>query len=78
MNPEDRTLLERAIDLSEQNNVILKKLEKQAKWARAWGILRVVIFLLPFILGYFYFAPLIGPALQNFGDNYSGLKDLLK
>jgi hypothetical protein len=77
MNPEEKALLERALELSEQNNVILKKLEKQAKWSRVWGIVKVAIFVLPFILGYFYLAPFIGPALQNVGQNYDGIKDLL-
>lgn len=78
MNPEDRTLLERALELSEQNNVILKKLEKQAKWSRIWTVAKIIILVLPFIIGYFYLAPFLGPILKNYGQNYSDIQDLLK
>jgi hypothetical protein len=78
MNPEERALLERAIKLSEENNIILKNLEKQAKWARVWGFAKIIILVLPFIIGYLYFAPIIGSSLQNYEKNISKLKDLLQ
>jgi hypothetical protein len=78
MNPEDRALLERALKLSEDNNIILKKMENHAKWGKIWGFVKVVLFVLPFIVGYLYLAPLLGPSLKNFGQNYSAIQDLLQ
>jgi hypothetical protein len=66
MNPEEKALLERTFRLSEENNKILRTLQKKARWAFVWGIMKVLIIVIPIVLGYLYFAPFIGEALENF------------
>lgn len=66
MNPEERALLERIMNLSEKNNILLAKMEKRGKWLAIWGFVKIAIFILPFILGYLLLQPYIGPAVDNF------------
>jgi hypothetical protein len=66
MNPEEKALLERTFRLSEENNRILRKMQKVARWAFLWGIIKVLIIVVPIVIGYLYFAPFIGEVLENF------------
>jgi hypothetical protein len=78
MNPEDRALLERALKLSEENNQILLKMQRTARIAFIWGFIKVLIIIVPLVLGYILLAPFVGDAVGNYGQNYSELKTLLE
>ena len=73
MNPEERHLLERSLKLSEENNQILKKIDRRAKRAAIYGFIKLVIILAPFVIGSF----LLQPYLNQAGSTYSQLQDLL-
>lgn len=74
MNPEDKALLERALKLSEENNLILRKMQKTAQWAVLWGFIKVAIIIVPLVVGYFYLQPFFEQAVEN----YNSVKGLLK
>lgn len=75
MNPEEeKELLERTLELSEDNNEILKKLDKRARWVFIWGFIKIIIIILPLVVGYFLLQPYLDQALQG----YSGVQELLK
>ncbi|OHB05871.1 MAG: hypothetical protein A3B22_02695 [Candidatus Zambryskibacteria bacterium RIFCSPLOWO2_01_FULL_47_33] len=73
MNPEEKVLLERALKLSEENNQILRKIERRARWAVLWGFIKVAIIIVPLVVGYLYLQPLLDQALENF----KSVKELL-
>ena len=73
MNPEEKVLLERALKLSEENNQILRKIERRAQWAVLWGFIKVAIIIVPLVVGYLYLQPLLDQALENF----KSVKELL-
>ena len=73
MNPEEKVLLERALKLSEENNQILRKIERRARWAVLWGFIKVAIIIVPLVIGYLYLQPLLDQALENFNS----VKELL-
>ena len=73
MNPEERRLLERSLKLSEDNNRILKKLERKARWATIWGFIKVAIIVVPLIVGYFLLEPYVNDAV----DNYNSVRELI-
>ena len=73
MNPEERHLLERSLKLSEENNQILKKIDRRAKRAAIYGFIKLAIILAPFVIGYYLLEPYLGQA----GNTYSQLQDLL-
>ncbi|KKU49548.1 MAG: hypothetical protein UY47_C0001G0012 [Parcubacteria group bacterium GW2011_GWB1_49_7] len=57
MNPEEKKLLERSLRLAEENNEILKKIDKRAKRAAIYGFIKLAIILAPFVVGYFLLEP---------------------
>ncbi|MDO8569784.1 MAG: hypothetical protein Q7R89_03375 [bacterium] len=66
MNPEERVLLERTLKLSEENNQILRKMQRTARWAVLWGFIKVAIVIVPLVVGYIYLQPFLDQALENF------------
>lgn len=73
MNPEERTLLERSLTLSEENNRLLKKIERRAHWALVWWFIKVAIVIVPLVAGYLYLQPYIDQALENYKSIQSTL-----
>ncbi len=76
MNPEDRHLLERAVKLSLENNEILHKMQRTARFAVLWGIIKIAIFVVPFVLGYIYLEPYFGSMSNTFKQAQEALKVL--
>jgi len=74
MTPEERALLERTLKLSEENNLILQKIQKTARRAVIWGLIKVAIIVLPLIAGYILLQPFLGQAV----DNFNNVQELLK
>lgn len=74
MNPEERLLLERTLKLSEENNELLKKIQKTAKRTAIWGFIKVAIIILPLVVGYIYLLPFLGQAIEGFNS----VKDILE
>ena len=73
MNQEEKQLLERTLKLSEENNRILKKINARGRWAFAWGIVKIVIFVVPLVAGYIF----LEPYLKDAAANYQGIQRLL-
>jgi hypothetical protein len=73
MNPEDRALLEHSIKLSEDNNKILQKMMRAQRRATVYGFVKLLIIIVPLVLGYVFLQPYIGEAQKN----YSNIQDLL-
>lgn len=74
MNPEERILLERSLKLSEENNKILKKFERRARWAVLWGILKIAIIIIPLVIGYFF----IQPYIEQASDEYKDIREVFQ
>jgi hypothetical protein len=73
MNPEDRALLERSIKLSEDNNKILQKMMRAQRRATVYGFIKLLIIIVPLVVGYLFLQPYIDQAQENFSD----IQDLL-
>jgi len=73
MNPEEKVLLERTLRLSEENNQILRKMQRTARWAVLWGFIKIAIVIIPLVVGYIYLQPFFDQALKN----YNSFKELL-
>jgi len=73
MNPEEKLLLERTLKLSEENNLILRKIQKTAKRAAIWGFIKVLIIVTPLVIGYFY----LQPYFKDVVETYNTAIDLL-
>jgi len=64
MNPEEKKLLEQSLRLSEENNKILRKMQRTARWALIWGLIKVIIVVVPLILGVIYLQPFFDSASE--------------
>jgi hypothetical protein len=73
MDPQERSLLERTLKLSEENNKILRSMQRAARWAILWGFIKVLIVIIPLVAGYLYLEPYFKQAI----DNYNGIRELL-
>ncbi len=70
MTPDEKKLLSDTYQLVQENNEILKKMHRSAKWGRAfrifyWGIIIILS------IGSYY---LIQPYIDQLGGVYSGFK----
>jgi predicted MFS family arabinose efflux permease len=72
MNPEEKELLRHVLKLSEENNHILRKIQRSARWALLWGFIKIAIIVVPLVAGYIYLQPFLEQALENYG-NIQGL-----
>jgi len=71
MNPEEKVLLERTLKLSEENNQILRAIQRSMRLARIMSIVYWV-FIIGSAIGAYY---LIQPYLEQLMGIYSGTKD---
>jgi hypothetical protein len=73
VNPEEKQLLQRTLKLAEENSRILRKMERRAKLAALWGFVKLLIIVVPLVIGYLYLEPHIDTAI----DNYRSLSETL-
>jgi hypothetical protein len=66
VNPEEKQLLQRTLRLAEENSSILRKMERRARWATLWGFLKLLIIVIPLVIGYLYLEPHIDTAIDNY------------
>ncbi len=78
MDPEEKELLEKSVEIAEENNEILRKMQRSMRWTR---ILYTVywLFIIGSAIGALY---LIQPYIQAISGAYGGAKtnfnDILK
>jgi len=72
MEVEERRILERSLRLSEENNRILKRMQRAHRWALFWGFIKFAIIVIPLIIGYLYLEPYLDHAIAN----YQSIKEI--
>ena len=77
MNPEEKELLVRTLKLSEENNKMLKSMKRSMRWAKVWGFVKILLYLIPLAVGYIYLQPYFGSISDNL-KNASTLLNSLK
>ncbi|MEK7135499.1 MAG: hypothetical protein AAB780_02225 [Patescibacteria group bacterium] len=73
MNPEERPRLDRSLTLSEDNHRSLEKMERRFRWAVAWGFIKLMLIVIPLVIGYFFLEPYFAGA----ADSFFGIRDLV-
>jgi len=71
MTPEEKDLLKRVAELSEENNDMLRSMRRSMRLARFMSILYWVV-IIGSAIGAYYF---IQPYIDFFGSAYGGAKD---
>ena len=59
-------LLRVNLDKNEEILKISRKLDTYLKWQNVWGILRLLVILVPIILGFIYLPPIIKEFFQSY------------
>ena len=68
MEPHEREMLDRVLELSEQNNKMLKKMERMARWSTIFRIIYWSV-IIGTAIGLFYFMqPYIDEAKEAYGS----------
>jgi len=73
MNPEERRLLERSLRLAEENHRLLKRIDKRARMAMAWGLIKLAVIAIPLIIGYIY----LEPYFKNVAESYDSIHEII-
>ena len=73
MSPEEKELLEHSLKLSKENNRILLKMQRAARWAVFWGFIKVAMIVVPLGAGYIY----LQPFLEQANDHYHSVNEFL-
>jgi hypothetical protein len=68
MTPEERRLLERSLKLGEENHIILKRIDRRARWAVIWGFVKLAVIAIPLVAGYLYLEPYFLKAAENYNS----------
>lgn len=76
MTPEEKSLLERAAALAEENNKILRSMRRAARWDMAMRIVYWAVILGLSYSAYAFVRPYIDTLLGSLGQLQSGLQDL--
>ncbi len=71
MSPEDKELLQRSVELAEENNEMLRAIRRSMRFARIMSIL-YWIFIIGSAVGAYY---LIQPYIDTLAGVYGGAKD---
>ena len=75
MNPEEREVLERTLKLSEENNEILRKLQRSMHLARIMSLVYWIFIIGSAIGAYYLIQPYLEQMLNIYGGAKSGLSN---
>ncbi len=79
MDEEIKELLQKNIELSEEILKLTKKSHNILFWQRVFGVLKVLLIVIPIILGFIYLPPLFNKAVnyyKEFLDTTAAVKKL--
>ncbi len=76
MSPEERELLERSVELAEENNKILRHMRRSLLWSRAMNILYWVLIIGSLIGAYYFLQPYIKQVLNLYNTAQGNLNSV--
>ena len=74
MDPETRELLEESIELSRENNKMLRKMRRSMAWGFVFKILYVLVITGAAVGAYYVFQPFFDSVRELYGSLVSGLQ----
>ncbi len=76
MNPEDRRLLLKSIELGEENNAILRRLQRTARWGTFFKVFYWTVIIAISFGTYFFLQPYVEKLQQVYGNNVQTITNL--
>lgn len=74
-NDDLRKLLEKNLEISEDMHKMIKKIGKYIFWQQVFNILKLLIIVVPIILGIIYLPPLLGDLISQYGEFFKNPMD---
>ena len=71
MSPEDKSVLMEIVELSRENNKMLRSIRNASRWARAWRVFYWIVIIVVTLGSYYFVQPYIA-ALRSV---YSGFQE---
>lgn len=65
------TLLQKNLERSDEILRLSKEIKVFIRWQQAWGFIRLLIIVVPIILGFIYLPPLIREAMDSYQSLFS-------
>ena len=65
------TLLQKNLERSDEILKLSKEIKVFIRWQQAWGLIRLLIIVVPIILGFIYLPPLIREAMDSYQSLFS-------
>ncbi len=80
LDPQEKNMLTRALELAEDNNKILNKMRRSQKWTRIFHTVYWVIIIGTAVGAYYLIQPYVESLLSTFGlgDNVESLRNILE
>ncbi len=75
MNPEEKELLKKTLELAKENNQMLHSIKRQMLWGRIFRVIYWVIIIGAAIGIYYYVDPYINDAIDAYGSLKSNVQD---
>lgn len=75
MNPEEKELLKKTLELTKENNQMLHSIKRQMLWGRIFRIVYWVVIIGAAIGIYYYVDPYINDAIDAYGSLKSNVQD---
>lgn len=76
MDPETKQLLRESIDISKENNVMLKKMVRSQKWTNIYRVVYWSIIILSSFGAYYFIQPYLGSLINLYSGGVSGLENI--
>ena len=73
MSPDERRLLERSLRLSEENNRMLKRIDRRSRIAIVWGFVKLAVIAIPLVVGYLF----LEPYFKDVAESYNSIHELI-
>lgn len=72
---ELRKLLGENLKISKQLYQMTKKINRWILWRRIWGVVKILVIIVPIVLGLIYLPPLVRKSMKPFQDTYDQLSN---
>ena len=70
-NESLQLLLQKNLEHSEEILKLSRQIKSFIRWQQAWGLIRLLIIIVPIVLGFIYLPPLIKEAMESYKSLFS-------
>jgi hypothetical protein len=85
MEEDIKKMLDEIYDLNQKTYKMTRKMSHYMAWSQFWSIIKILVIVVPLVLGYYYLSPLVKNAFNQYNQLLGGinnpqetLKDTLK